>query len=83
MSVDDRYFDSCIKHHVINLINTENEIPKEEFVSNINKIHPAGPVKDSGEWANIVKFKSDSYKEKIFYSRSITQVKFRPSLTEN
>ena len=56
---------------------------KEEFVSNINKIHPAGPIKDSGEWANIVKFKSDSYKEKIFYSRSITQVKFRPSLTEN
>ena len=30
---------------VINLINKKTEIPKEELASNIDKIHPIGPIK--------------------------------------
>ena len=46
----------------------ESDIHKDIVIRNIDKIHPIGKI-DNGLQRRIIKFTSDSFKEKVFKKR--------------
>ena len=44
----------------------ESDIHKDIVIRNIDKTHPIGKIDDKGFQRRIVKFASDSFKEKVF-----------------
>ena len=44
----------------------ESDIHKDIVIRNINKTHPIGKIDDKSLQCRIVKFTSDSFKEKVF-----------------
>ena len=51
---------------VVNVLSEESGIDEETVKVNIDKIHPIGVIGDNRKQQRIIKFKSDSFKEKIF-----------------
>ena len=63
----------------------ETGISKEEITNNIDKLHRIGKTDKNNTQNTIIKFKSHSFKEKIYFKRKAikqTDVKIKPSLTK-
>ena len=61
-------------------------ISKEEITNNIGKLHRIGKTDKNNTQNTIVKFKSHSFKEKIYFKRKVIKqrdVKIKPSLTKH
>ena len=64
----------------------ETGISKEEISNNIDKLHRIGKTNKNNPQNTIVKFRSHSFKEKIYSKRKAVKqrdVKIKPSLTKN
>ena len=64
----------------------ETGISKEEISNNIDKLHRIGKTNKNNTHNTIVKFKSDSFKENIYFKRKAVKqrdVKIKPSLTKH
>ena len=64
----------------------ETGISKEEISNNIDKLHRIGKTNKNNTQNTIVKFKSHSFKEKIYFKRKAVKqrdVKIKPSLTKH
>ena len=62
----------------------ETGIFKEEISNNIDKLHKIGKTNKNNTQNTIVKFKSHSFKEKIYFKRkAVKDVKIKPSLTKH
>ena len=62
----------------------ETGISKEEISNNIDKLHRIGKTNKNNTQNTIVKFKSHSFKEKIYFKRkAVKDVKIKPSLTKH
>ena len=59
-------------------------ISKEEITNNIGKLHRIGKTDKNNTQNTIVKFKSHSFKEKIYFKRkAVKDVKIKPTLTKH
>ena len=77
-----------IQQQQINVAETlcETGISKEEITNNIDKLHKIGKTDKNNTQNTIIKFKSHSFKEKIYFKgKAIKQrdVKIKPSLTKH
>ena len=62
----------------------ETGISKEEISNNIDKLHRIGKTNKNNIQNTIVKFKSHSFNEKIYFKRkAVKDVKIKPSLTKH
>ena len=74
--------------NILSVLATESEIDKNIIANNIDKVHPIGETLDNKQ-KRIVKFKVDSFKEKIYMVQKERKkrdkrrrpVNFKPSLT--
>ena len=81
---------------VVNVLSEESGIDEETIKVNIDKIHPIGVIGDNGKQQRKIKFKSDSFKEKMFRNHKVIKrqrsscskntnspiIKFKRSLTK-
>ena len=75
--------------NILSVLATESEIDKNIIANNIDKVHPIGETLDNKQ-KRIVKFKVDSFKEKIYMVQKERKkrdklrrpVNFKPSLTQ-
>ena len=57
------------------IITRESDISKDIIIKNIDKIHPIGKTDEKDLQLRIVKFTSDSFKEKVFKKHTHTHTK--------